>query len=91
MGNSEIGLLAQIHWKHITRNILMKRFFWITAFKLFLHFLLGSIPSLSSLVETSDREVIHNLFNLLEIILNPIKFLPESIILEVEEPGKIPT
>ena len=69
----------------------MKRFFWITAFKLFLHFLLGSIPSLSSLVETSDREVIHNLFNLLEIILNPIKFLPESIILEVEEPGKIPT
>ena len=41
------------------------------------------------LVEATNRQVIDNLLHLLQVVLDPVKLLPQVVILQIEQPGLI--
>ena len=38
------------------------------------------------LVEASDRQVVHHLLNLLQVVFDSVKLLPQVIVLQIEQP-----
>ena len=46
------------------------------------------IGKLLRFVEASDGQVVHHLLHLLQIVLDPIKLLPQVVVLQIEQPEK---
>ena len=42
---------------------------------------------LFGLVEASDGEVVHHLLHLLQVVFDPVKLLPQVVVLEIELPA----
>ena len=60
-----------------------------TSFRLLSNFLV--ILSLLShwLVQPSDGQIVDHLLHLFQVVLDPIKFFPQVVILQIEQPGLI--
>ena len=60
-----------------------------TSFRLLSDFLVTLSLLSHWLVQPSDGQIVNHLLHLFQVVLDPIKFFPQVVILQIEQPGLI--
>ena len=60
-----------------------------TSFRLLSDFLVTLSLLSHWLVQPSDGQIVNHLLHLFQVVFDPIKFFPQVVILQIEQPGLI--